>query len=181
MRRVHIDRSCCPSLSPMPNTRLYVRLFKSCCRSWCHTDRYVAIKPNEDPNDAMEAHFSTSCTVMLGNDAAAKAKSKTPRCTRNRCEKVLYTPITCDVSILSRVLPPPFHLLSVCCFLSSSARSSFVQRIVTPMPTNVHRLARRQCLHRVLPNPARTFQTVYGRVSVWALRQFPPLLNQASW
>jgi predicted nucleic acid binding AN1-type Zn finger protein len=57
----------------------------------------ISIKPNEDPNDAMEAHFSTSCSVMLGNDAAAKAKNGPPRCSRNRCEKVLYTPITCDL------------------------------------------------------------------------------------
>lgn len=75
----------------------------------------IAIKPNEDPNDAMEAHFTTSCAVMLGNDAAAKSKSKTPRCSKNRCEKVLYTPITCDVS-LSRVFPissPYVILLSI--------------------------------------------------------------------
>jgi len=158
-------------------------LFKSYRRSQCHMDPCAAIKPNEDPNDAMEAHFSTSCTVMIGNDAAANAKSKTPRCSRNRCEKVLYTPITCDVSISSRVLPLPsasFPPLICVDFLSSSATSSFAQRIVTPIPTNVHRLAHRQRLRRVLPSPERTFQTVYGRVSVWALRQFPPLLNQAS-
>ncbi|KAF8318979.1 hypothetical protein DL93DRAFT_2054101 [Clavulina sp. PMI_390] len=59
---------------------------------FCQTP--ISMKPNEDPNDAMETHFTTTCAVMVGKDVAAK--SKTPRCSRNNCTKVLYTPITCE-------------------------------------------------------------------------------------
>ncbi|KAF8645247.1 hypothetical protein AX16_008072 [Volvariella volvacea WC 439] len=52
----------------------------------------VAFRPGQDPNDRMEEHFNTDCTVMTGK----AAKSKSPVCARASCKKVLFSPISCD-------------------------------------------------------------------------------------
>ncbi|KAJ7107278.1 hypothetical protein C8R43DRAFT_1114232 [Mycena crocata] len=51
----------------------------------------VSVRPGQDANMAMEAHFSKDCSVMTG-----KLKTKnTPVCAKARCGKTLFSPIRC--------------------------------------------------------------------------------------
>lgn len=144
LREVHLLGSNSPSLPVLSNTYLYVTFYVSLWpRANWSFGLSTAIKPNEDPNDAMETHFNTSCAVMVGSDAAAK--SKTPRCSRNKCEKVLYTPITCEVrTFLERPTraSPPHYLLTEPIILTfgsitySPVINSSAQRIGIPIPIN---------------------------------------------
>lgn len=144
LREVYLLGSNSPSLPVLSDTYLYVASYMLLWpRANWSFDLYTAIKPNEDPNDAMETHFNTSCAVMLGSDAAAK--SKTPRCSRNKCEKVLYTPITCEVrtflehptrASLTHYLVPERIILTYGSIAYSLVINSFAQRIGIPIPTN---------------------------------------------
>ncbi|KAJ6613300.1 hypothetical protein B0H10DRAFT_2177232 [Mycena sp. CBHHK59/15] len=51
----------------------------------------VSVRPGQDANEAMEAHFIKSCSTMTGK---AKARSG-PICAKARCGKVLFAPIRC--------------------------------------------------------------------------------------
>ncbi|KAJ7459898.1 hypothetical protein FB451DRAFT_1271906 [Mycena latifolia] len=51
----------------------------------------VSVRPGQDANIAMEAHFTKDCSAMTG-----KAKAKTsPVCAKARCGKTLFAPIRC--------------------------------------------------------------------------------------
>ncbi|EIW81071.1 hypothetical protein CONPUDRAFT_82142 [Coniophora puteana RWD-64-598 SS2] len=52
----------------------------------------VAIPPGQDPNVRMDRHINTECSVITGK----AAKKSTPVCTRGKCGKVLFAPISCD-------------------------------------------------------------------------------------
>ncbi|KAJ7095827.1 hypothetical protein B0H15DRAFT_827259 [Mycena belliarum] len=51
----------------------------------------VSVRPGQDANVAMEAHFSRDCSAMTGK---IKTK-KTPVCAQARCGKTLFAPIRC--------------------------------------------------------------------------------------
>ncbi|KAJ7672779.1 hypothetical protein B0H17DRAFT_1083957 [Mycena rosella] len=51
----------------------------------------VSVRPGQDANVAMEAHFIKDCAVMTGR---AKAKTS-PVCAKARCGKTLFAPIRC--------------------------------------------------------------------------------------
>ncbi|KAF8147299.1 hypothetical protein K438DRAFT_1989711 [Mycena galopus ATCC 62051] len=53
----------------------------------------VPVKPGQDANHAVEAHFAKDCAVMTGRVQAKK--STTPVCARARCGKALFAPIKC--------------------------------------------------------------------------------------
>ncbi|KAJ7935690.1 hypothetical protein B0H13DRAFT_1949219 [Mycena leptocephala] len=52
----------------------------------------VSVRPGQDPNEAVEAHFMKDCSIMTGR---TKAKKSTPICARARCGKALFAPIRC--------------------------------------------------------------------------------------
>ena len=57
----------------------------------------IAIPPGEDPNLRLGRHVDRDCVVMHGKTAK---QSTTPTCSRARCGKPLWQPITCDVRVL---------------------------------------------------------------------------------
>ncbi|VDC04447.1 unnamed protein product [Peniophora sp. CBMAI 1063] len=79
----------------------------------------VAIPPGEDPNVRMERHLNAECSVMTG-----KTKSKTPRCARGKCGKVLYAPIHCDKCSLDFCPTHRFPATHNCSSLASSSNKS---------------------------------------------------------
>ncbi|KAF5385724.1 hypothetical protein D9757_005494 [Collybiopsis confluens] len=52
----------------------------------------VSIRLGQDPNVAMENHFTKDCSVMTGH----VAKKSTPICSQRKCGKTLFLSIRCD-------------------------------------------------------------------------------------
>ena len=69
--------------------------FRSCTNVGPLCNTPVAIPPGQDPNIRMERHINTECSVITGRSGNAKS---TPHCARQKCHKVLFSPIRCDVS-----------------------------------------------------------------------------------
>ncbi|KAF5315335.1 hypothetical protein D9619_007151 [Psilocybe cf. subviscida] len=51
----------------------------------------VAVRPGQDPNERMDRHLETECSIVTGK---VQAKT-TPLCARGNCRKVLFSPIRC--------------------------------------------------------------------------------------
>ncbi|KJA15079.1 hypothetical protein HYPSUDRAFT_48682 [Hypholoma sublateritium FD-334 SS-4] len=51
----------------------------------------VSVRPGDDPDIRMDRHIETECSYMTG---AVRARTS-PICSRVRCKKVLFVPITC--------------------------------------------------------------------------------------
>ena len=56
----------------------------------------VSVRPGEDSDARMDRHIERECSYMTGE---VKARTS-PVCSRLRCKKVLFVPITCIVSCL---------------------------------------------------------------------------------
>lgn len=61
----------------------------------------IAVPPGEDPNIRMERHFNNDCSVLseMSGQSGSGKKSSAPHCARAKCNKVLWAPIRCDVSV----------------------------------------------------------------------------------
>ncbi|KAI0036440.1 hypothetical protein K488DRAFT_41129 [Vararia minispora EC-137] len=86
----------------------------------------VAIPPGEDPNIRMERHLSQECTVMTGKTK----QSKTPRCARAMCNKVLYAPIKCDKCKLEFCPTHRFPATHNCSSIGSTSKPALPKPIV---------------------------------------------------
>ena len=70
-----------------------------CLGPFCKTP--IAIPPGEDPNIRMERHFNNDCSVLI--ETSGK-KSSQPHCAKAKCNKVLWSPIRCDVGTIPVLL-----------------------------------------------------------------------------
>jgi len=59
----------------------------------------------------MERHIAVDCSVMTGKSRKAKAA---PVCARGKCGKVLFVPITCNVSITACIQVKCVHASQKC-------------------------------------------------------------------
>jgi hypothetical protein len=104
----------------------------------------VSVRPGQDPNEAVEAHFMKDCSIMTGR---TKAKKSTPICARARCGKALFAPIRCTVSVSLETSCGPISEIP------RNATNNFVRRIVFLRTIVAPLLERRRRPRPLVPLP----------------------------